>query len=44
MHSFIRQLNMYGFSKKRAKNENYYYHPQFLKGKPEMVSEIQRKV
>ena len=28
--SFIRQLNMYGFSKKRtAKNESYYFHPKF---------------
>ena len=35
---------MYGFSKKRAKNENYYYHPMFVRGKLEMVAEIQRKV
>lgn len=30
--SFIRQLNMYGFSKKRStKNENYYHHSKFQK-------------
>jgi hypothetical protein len=37
MHSYIRQLNMYGFSKKRDKNHNYYHHPFFLKNRPEMV-------
>jgi len=34
LHSFIRQLNMYGFSKKRNKDMNYYHHPSFIKGKP----------
>lgn len=32
MHSYIRQLNMYGFSKKHGKNSNYYHHPHFLRG------------
>ena len=35
---------MYGFSKKRSKNLNYYHHPLFLKGKPHLIPEIQRKV
>ena len=34
MQSYIRQLNMYGFSKKRGPNCNYYHHPSFLKGRP----------
>ena len=44
MHSFIRQLNMYGFSKKRTRGQNYYHHSLFIKGQPHLVSEIQRKV
>ena len=44
LHSFIRQLNMYGFNKKRGKTENYYHHPQFIQGKPHLIAEIQRKV
>lgn len=44
MHSYIRQLNMYGFSKKRGKSNNYYYHPYFLKKQPELIGQIQRRV
>ena len=44
MASYIRQLNMYGFSKKREKDHNYYHHRFFIKNKPELIKEIQRKV
>lgn len=35
---------MYGFSKKREKDHNYYHHRFFIKNKPELIKEIQRKV
>lgn len=35
---------MYGFSKKRGKSNNYYYHPCFLRKQPELISQIQRRV
>lgn len=44
MHSYIRQLNMYGFSKKRGRSNNYYYHPYFVRKQPELICQIQRRV
>ena len=44
MHSYIRQLNMYGFSKKRGRDFNYYNHPCFKRKQPELISHIQRRV
>jgi hypothetical protein len=44
MHSYIRQLNMYGFSKKRGRHCNFYHHPCFLRRQPELISHIQRRV
>ncbi|XP_070575971.1 heat shock factor protein-like isoform X2 [Ptychodera flava] len=51
--SFIRQLNMYGFRKmvgietgglKSEKDETEFYHPHFVKGQPEQLEQIRRKV
>lgn len=35
---------MYGFSKKRGKTNNYYYHQHFLRGSDHLISSIQRRV
>ncbi|XP_053230831.1 heat shock factor protein 3-like [Podarcis raffonei] len=53
LSSFIRQLNLYGFKKVTSmRNETMltfnnptmeYQHPQFKKGKPELLASIQRK-
>lgn len=44
MQSYIRQLNMYGFSKKRGRANNYYYHPFFLRSQPHLIAKITRRV
>lgn len=42
--SFIRQLNMYGFTKsKREENENIYSNPFFQRGNKADLKKIQRK-
>ena len=41
MSSFLRQLNLYSFSK--LKHGNSFRHPLFLKHKPGLINEIQRK-
>jgi hypothetical protein len=41
--SFVRQLNLYGFGRlSYGPNRGAFAHPHFLRGRPEMVSEIQR--
>ncbi|XP_077982763.1 heat shock factor protein-like isoform X2 [Glandiceps talaboti] len=51
--SFIRQLNMYGFRKlvgietgglKSEKDETEFYHTYFVRGQPELLEQIKRKV
>lgn len=47
--SFVRQLNFYGFRKIKTdstENSNYweFRHPQFIKDKPHLLSEIKRSV
>ncbi|XP_022084111.1 heat shock factor protein-like isoform X2 [Acanthaster planci] len=53
MASFIRQLNMYGFRKKAnleqgslkmESDEIEFQHPNFVKGRPELLDNIKRKV
>lgn len=42
--SFVRQLNMYNFHKKRSNsNEHIYFHELFKKGKPDLLCHIKRK-
>jgi hypothetical protein len=42
--SFVRQLNMYDFHKVREGTwDNAFKHPLFLRGKPELLTEIRRK-
>jgi len=50
--SFVRQLNMYGFHKvnksspstKGSENQVWeFYHPKFIRGKPQLIEEIKRK-
>lgn len=42
--SFVRQLNMYGFQKLRELHtEIAFKHPLFLRNRPELLSQIQRK-
>jgi heat shock transcription factor len=44
MNSFIRQLNMYNFHKKRTMTTDHvYYHDLFKKGKTELLRHIKRK-
>jgi hypothetical protein len=42
--SFVRQLNMYNFHKRRTQNiDHVYYHELFQKGKKHLLKEIKRK-
>ena len=42
--SFVRQLNMYDFHKKRSnQNEHIFQHPKFIKGKQDLIKTIKRK-
>ena len=42
--SFVRQLNMYDFRKRRTQNyEHSYYHDLFQRGKKQLLAEIRRK-
>jgi hypothetical protein len=42
--SFVRQLNMYNFHKRRTQNiDHVYYHELFQKGKKHLLKEIRRK-
>jgi hypothetical protein len=42
--SFVRQLNMYNFHKRRTQNiDHVYYHELFQKGKKNLLKEIKRK-
>ena len=42
--SFIRQLNMYDFHKKKSnQNEHLFHHKNFIKGKKDLMKEIKRK-
>lgn len=42
--SFIRQLNMYDFHKKKSnQNEHIFYHQNFIKGKKNLIKTIKRK-
>jgi hypothetical protein len=42
--SFVRQLNMYNFHKRRTQNlDHIYYHELFQKGKKNLLKEIRRK-
>ena len=42
--SFIRQLNMYGFHKKKSsQNEHIFIHPNFIKGQKDLIKSIKRK-
>jgi len=50
--SFVRQLNMYGFHKvnksspntKGSENQVWeFFHPKFIRGKPQLIEEIKRK-
>lgn len=42
--SFVRQLNMYNFHKKRTqKSDHVYYHELFLRGKRHLLKDIKRK-
>lgn len=44
MASFVRQLNMYGFSRPKESNQNIYSHPSFIKGNLNSMRQIERKV
>lgn len=35
---------MYGFSKKRGRSNNYYYHPCFVRKQPHLITQITRRV
>jgi heat shock transcription factor 1 len=42
--SFIRQLNMYDFHKKKSnQNEHLFHHKNFIKGQKDLMKEIKRK-
>ena len=42
--SFVRQLNMYDFHKKRSnQNEHIFQHPKFIKGNQDLIKTIKRK-
>jgi hypothetical protein len=42
--SFVRQLNMYNFHKRRTQNiDHVYYHELFQRGKKQLLKEIKRK-
>ena len=42
--SFIRQLNMYGFHKKKSnQNEHIFLHQNFIKGQKDLIKTIKRK-
>ena len=42
-NSFTRQLNIYGFHKtRRGKDEGSYYHPYFIRGRKDLLTEIIR--
>lgn len=44
MNSFVRQLNMYDFHKRRrSAHEIIFYHPYFLRDHPEILMKIKRK-
>jgi hypothetical protein len=41
--SFVRQLNLYGFGRlSYGPNRGAFAHPQFIRGRPELVDDIQR--
>ena len=41
--SFVRQLNVYGFSKLRQSDHIVFAHPDFLRGRPDLISNIRRR-
>ena len=44
MNSFVRQLNMYDFhKKKRSTKEIVFYHESFVRDQPELLPAIKRK-
>lgn len=44
MASFVRQLNMYGFSRPSDSHQHVYVHPKFQKGNLNSMKFIRRKV
>ena len=40
--SFVRQLNLYGFYKCRSTKQVIYQHPNFLRGRPDLLRQITR--
>ncbi len=44
MASFVRQLNMYGFSRPKETDQNIYINPRFQKGNINNMKFIKRKV
>ena len=44
MNSFVRQLNMYDFHKRRRSlHDIIFYHPFFVKDRPDLLCQIKRK-
>ena len=43
MASFVRQLNMYGFSRTKGSEQHVYFHPKFKKGQINSIKGIKRK-
>lgn len=43
MASFVRQLNMYGFSRPKDSSQHVYIHARFIKGNMNSIRQIQRK-
>lgn len=44
MASFVRQLNMYGFSRTKNSEQHVYFHPKFKKGQINSIKCIKRKI
>lgn len=44
MASFVRQLNMYGFTRPKESDQNIYTHSRFIKGNLNSMRQIQRRV